>query len=241
MSIFVNELIETNEDDKNQKVSFLNSIALDIFKTVEKDIKNMSNKENIILNRNTKNKENLSDIESTGNASEKLENRTINFTEVNNNLNKIENSRYLNDENKDKNSIENINSRKDIYGAEIKKGGKHKISFADNVQVLRTKMKLEKENNKEKNSLEISNWNSDKKIKRIRGLKGSLIGFKNKNLKSRFNIESPIKKVNKLVEVIEIQSYKQYNKIEYLNSQDDENEKNTKEETVCCSSACFIF
>ena len=241
MSIFVNELIETNEDDKNQKVSFLNSIALDIFKTVEKDIKNMSNKENIILNRNIKNKENLSDIESTGNASEKLENRTINFTEVNNNLNKIENSRYLNDENKDKNSIENINSRKDIYGAEIKKGGRHKISFADNVQVLRRKMKLEKENNKEKNSFEISNWNSDKKIKRIRGLKGSLIGFKNKNLKSRFNIESPIKKVNKLVEVIEIQSYKQYNKIEYLNSQDDENEENNKEETVCCSSTCFIF
>ena len=241
MSIFVNELIETNEDDKNQKVSFLNSIALDIFKTVEKDIKNMSNKENIILNRNTKNKENLSDIESTGNASEKLENRTINFTEVNNNLNKIENSRYLNDENKDKNSIENINSRKDIYGAEIKKGGRHKISFADNVQVLRRKMKLEKENNKEKNSFEISTWNSDKKIKRIRGLKGSLIGFKNKNLKSRFNIESPIKKVNKLVEVIEIQSYKQYNKIEYLNSQDDENEENNKEETVCCSSTCFIF
>ena len=92
MSIFINELIETNEDDKNQKISFSNSIELDTFHIIEKEIKynNISNKENIIINRNIKSKDYLDDIESTGNASEKLENRTINFTEVNNNLNKIE-------------------------------------------------------------------------------------------------------------------------------------------------------
>ena len=215
MSIFINELIETNEDDKNPKISFSNSIALYIFQNIEKEIKNMSNKENLALNSNTKNKEFLSDIESTGNNSDKLENRTINFTESNKNLNKIENKRYLDDENKDKDSNENINVRKDIYGEEIKKGGKHKISFADNVQVLRSRKKLEKEANQEKNSLEVTNWNSDKKIRRIRGLKRSLIGLKNTKLKSRFNIESPKKKkTNNLVEVIEIQSYKEYNKIE---------------------------
>ena len=240
MSIFINELIETNEDDKNQKVSFSNSIALDTFQNIKKEIKNISNKENIILNRNTKNKEILSDIESTGNNSDKLENRTINFTESNNNLNKIENNRYLENQNKDKISNENINIRKDIYGEEIKKGGKHKISFADNVLVLRARMKLEKENNQEK-SLEVANWNSDKRIRRIRGLRRSLIGLKNTKLKSRFNIESPKKKANNLVEVIEIESYKQYNKNEYLNSIDDENENKTNKETVCCSSACFIF
>ena len=143
MSIFINELIETNEDDKNQKMSFSNSIVLDTFHSIEKEIKNnnISNKENIILNRNPKNKDYLSDIESTGNNSDKLENRTINFTESNNNLNKIENNRYLDDENKDKISNENINVRKDIFGTEIKKGGKHKISFADNVQVLKARMK----------------------------------------------------------------------------------------------------
>ena len=89
------------------------------------------------------------------------------------------------------------------------------ISFADNVQVLRSRKKLEKEANQEKNSLEVTNWNSDKKLRRRRGLKRSLIGLKNKKLKSRFNIESPKKKkTNNLVEVIEIQSYKEYNKIE---------------------------
>jgi hypothetical protein len=242
MSIFINELIETNEDDKNQKMSFSNSIVLDTFHSIEKEIKNnnISNKENIILNRNPKNKDYLSDIESTGNNSDKLENRTINFTESNNNLNKIENNRYLDDENKDKISNENINVRKDIFGTEIKKGGKHKISFADNVQVLKARMKLEKENNQEQKSLEVTNWNSDKRIRKIRGLRRSLIGLKNTKLKSRFNIESPKKKGNNnLVEVIEIQSYKQYNKNEFLNSLDEEN--NTNKETVCCSSTCFIF
>ena len=157
MNIFINELIETNEDDKNPKISFSNSIALYIFQNIEKEIKNMSNKENLALNSNTKNKEFLSDIESTGNNSDKLENRTINFIESNKNLNKIENKRYLDDENKDKDSNENINVRKDIYGEEIKKGGKHKISFADNVQFLRSRKKLEKEANQEKNSLEVTN------------------------------------------------------------------------------------
>lgn len=236
MNIFINELIETNEDDKAQKISFSNSIALNTFQSIEKEIRNISNKENIILNRNTKNKEFLSDIESTGNNSDKLENRTINFTESNNNLNKIENNRYLDDENKDDNSNENINVRKDIYGTEIKKGGNHKISFADNVQVLRARMKYEKESNQE-----VTNWNSDKKIRRIRGLKRSLLGLKNIKLKSRFNIESPKKKVNNLVEVIEIPSYKEYNKTEYLNPKDDENENDTGKETVCCSITCFIF
>ena len=240
MSIFINELIETNEDDKN-KLSFSNSIALDTFRNIEKEIKynNIQNKENIILNRNTKNKDFLSDIESTGNNSDKLENRTINYTESNNNLNKIENNRYLDDANIDKNSNENIHVRKDIFGTEIKKGGKHKISFADNVQVLKARMKLEKENNQENNNLEVTNWNSDKRIRRVRGLRRSLIGLKNTKLKSRFNIESPKKKANNLVEVIEIQSYKQYNKNEFLNSLDEEN--NTNKETICCSSICFIF
>lgn len=233
MSIFINELIETNEDDKNQKISFSNSIGLDTFHSIEKEIHNnhITNKENIILNRNNKNKEFLSIIDSTGNNSDKPENRTINFIESNNNLNKNENNRYLDDENRDKDSSnnENINIRKDIFGNEIKKGGKHKISFADNVQVLKARMKLEKE----------TNWNSDKRLRRVRGLRRSLIGLKNTKLKSRFNIESPKKKGNNLVEVIEIQSYKQYNKNEFLNSIDEEN--NTNKETVCCSSTCFIF
>ena len=241
MNIFINELIETNEDDKGQKISFSNSIALDTFQNIEKEIRNISNKENIILNRNTKNKDILSDIESTGNNSDKLENRTINFTESNNHLKRVENKRYLDDDNKDKKSNENSNARKDIYGEEIKKGGKHKISFADNVQVLRARMKLEKESIPDKNSLEVTNWNSDKKIRRIRGLRRSLIGLKNAKLKSRFNIESPKKKVNNLVEVIEIPSYKQYNKNEYLNFPEDEIQNSTNKETICCSSICFIF
>ena len=241
MNIFINELIETNEDDKNQKLCFSNSIALDTFSGIEKEIKynNILNKENIILNKNTKNKLFLSDIESTGNNSDKFDNRTINYTESNNNINKIENNRYLDGENIDKISNENINVRKDIFGTEIKKGGKHKISFADNVQVLKARMKLEKENNQENNNLEVTNWNSDKRIRRVRGLRRSLLGLKNTKLKSKFNIESPKKKTNNLVEVIEIQSYKQYNKNEFLNVLDEED--NTKKETVCCSSICIIF
>ena len=53
------------------------------------------------------------------------------------------------------------------------------------------------------------------------------------------------KKINKLVEVIEVQNFKEYNKNENIyesdNGYDEENNGNIDKETVCCSEGCSIY
>lgn len=109
------------------------------------------------------------------------------------NTDKIEESEHEDD-------IKNI--RKDVYGCEIKKGGKHKISFADDLY------KSKKEKNKEK-----SDKKKNKKDKK-----------KNKNKK------------NHLIEIIEIQNFKNYTKINSYDHEFDDEETET-----CCSGACNVF
>ena len=141
-------------------------------------------------------------------------------------------------------TTQNIQIRRDIYGDEIKKGGKHHISFADNALIIKTRMKLDVNNNNKRKSEEINNninsLNSDKKIRRI-CLKQNIIDLKNLKKLKKDNIDN-IKKVKcGLVEVIEIQNYKELNKTDYFYSPDDEEKKEEQKEAVCCSSICIIY
>ena len=167
--------------------------------------------------------------------------------------NAYENNRY--NTNKDSNndlttekteSKQNLNVRRDIYGNEIKKGGKHKISFADNAHILRSRKKLPEGGttlyrNRHRQSLELVNNNSDNKIPKFRSLSRSIVGLKNNKFKKKYDFENSDKKIISLVEVIEIQNYKEFNKISD-NYIPEENENNKDiQEAVCCSGTCFIY
>jgi hypothetical protein len=139
----------------------------------------------------------------------------------------------------------NIKIRRDIFGNEIKKGGKQRISFADNVQILKSRKKFEDEGswlygNRYKQYVDLSNINNNK-IPKIRGLKRSLIGLKNDKLKKRYDIGNSDKKILSLVEVIKIENYKELNKMSNFGiPKENENIKETQD-TVCCSGTCFIY
>lgn len=77
----------------------------------------------------------------------------------------------------------------------------------------------------------------DRKLKKM-GLRRSIIGLRNLKYHKQFDSEGSENKIPKFVEVIEIQSYKSFNKIdnEYLK----ENFYGDKE-TLCGSNTCFIY
>ena len=100
-------------------------------------------------------------------------------------------------------------------------------------------MKLEENNNMK--SEEMHNfYNSDKKIKRI-CLKQNIIDIKNLKKLKKSNIDNTNKTKRGLVEVVEIQNYKELNKTDYFYNPDDEEKKEQQQEAVCCSSICFIY
>ena len=226
-----------NRKEKELKLNFSNIITLDSLSNTEKTNKKYSNSpfkintsKNMILNRNILQKDNMSDIESTGN-SEKNGNKIII-----NNLNENDNKRYINikenDDNLNKNeNSQNIQVRRDIFGEEIKKGGKHRVSFADNAHTLKARMKIMGN----RHSVQLDS--PDRKFKKM-GLRRSIIGLRNLKYHKQFDSEDSDNKIRKFVEVIEIQSYKSFNKIdtEYLK----ENIFGDKE-TLCCSNTCFIY
>jgi hypothetical protein len=259
MENYLNHIIETNESfTKENKLSFKNTITVDTFPSTDKNIlkhpktpqKIKSNKSILILNKNIIDKEKTSDIDSTRNMSEKnafkyFSSKKIKNENENNRYNSIKDSN--NDLETEKNeSKQNINVRRDIYGSEIKKGGKHKISFADNAHIIRSRKKLPGGGttlyrNRHRKSLELENINSDNQIKKVRSIRRSIIGLKNDKLKKKYDFENSDKKIINLVEVIEIQNYKEFNKISD-NYIPEENEKNKNiQETVCCSSTCLIY
>jgi len=102
------------------------------------------------------------------------------------------NNNFINNFNKDENSI-NINYKKkegnircDLFGNEIKKGGKYKVTFSDQIKGDKIEENFHEENDK------------------------------------------------KMAEIINVDSYKKYNKI--MNFSVDEN----NQEIICCKS-CLIF
>ena len=198
---------------------------------------------------NAINKGFLNDIESTRNYSEKNTNKGLDITITDNNLNNKRNNKgnekYFNNEETNNNiNSQNIHVRKDIYGTEIKKGGKQRISFADNVQLLRAKMKLDYNQeyyNNDTNSLKINKFSNEKRIRQINDLNRGILQLRKfKDLK-KTNKKSPHIKVSKLVEVIEIENFKEENKNENANPYEKEEGDKIDKETVCCSVSCKIF
>ena len=258
MESYLNHIIDTNESfTKENKLSFANTISLDTFSSTDKKIlkhsrtlpKIKSNKPVFISNKNIIDKEITSDIDSTRNMSEK---NTCKYLSRRDFKNEKENNRYnsIKDSNNDfatekTESKQNINVRKDIFGNEIKKGGNHKISFADNAHILRSRKKLPAGGtslyrNRHRQSLELTNTNSDNKLQKVGSIRRSLIGLKNEKFKRKYDIENSDKKAISLVEVIEIENYKEFNKIpdDYI-PEENENNKDIQE-TVCCSGICLI-
>jgi len=263
MENYLNHIVDTNGSfNKENKSSFKNTMTLDTFSSTEKEKNNSrhsktppkskSNKTVLYLNRNIIDKEIISDIDSTRNISEK--NIFRNISSKKDLKNEEENNRYINV--KDSNnelSIQKeedkpkINVRRDIFGTEIKKGGKHRISFADNVHILMSKKKLADEGNgmiygnRQRQSVELTNINKDNKIPRVRGMRRSIIGLKNDKLKKRYDFVNSEKKILSLVEVIEIQNYKEFNKISNFEIPEESENIKDHQDTVCCSGACSIY
>jgi hypothetical protein len=84
--------------------------------------------------------------------------------------------------------------------------------------------------------VELTNINDDNKIQKNKGIRRSL-----KELKKRYYIGNSDKKISSLVEVVEIENYKELNKL--LNFDIPEENENIKgsQETVCCSGICLIY
>ena len=260
MENYLNHIDNTNDSLNNDhKLSFINAITLDTFSNIEKNItkypktppKSKSSKSILYFRKNTIDKEIISDIDSTRYISEK--NISKNIFSKKDLKNEDDNNKYiivknstnelstLKTENKP-----NIKIRRDIFGTEIKKGGKQRISFADNVHILKSRKKFEDEGfwlygNRYRQYVDLSNINNNNKMPKIRGLKRSLIGLKNDKLKKRYDIGNSDKKILSLVEVIKIENYKELNKMSNFGiPKENENIKETQD-TVCCSGTCFIY
>jgi hypothetical protein len=236
---------EEDKEDKEHKFSFNNNtISLDTLSTSEKNIKKNAVtprkakplKNYLTLARNIMNKEITNEINSSVNNSDKNTNKLINISsKTNNEIIEPENMRYRDIKERDDNSdIGKKHIRKDVYGKEIKKGGNHRITFADNVQMIKRRMKMEESQN-------INNdFIGESKIKRVRTLRRSLIDLK--NMHKRFDMDSPERKKMNLVDIIEVENFKEFNKNDYLYPQYYDKEDNLEnQEAICCSGICFVF
>ena len=90
----INDIVEKKDYDEDHKLNFINSISIDTFNNIEKNIKKstsspikiMRNKEHLFLGINVKNKDFLNDIESTGNYSEKNTNKGFDISVTDNKM-----------------------------------------------------------------------------------------------------------------------------------------------------------
>lgn len=137
--------------------------------------------------------------------------------------------------------------RKDNFGNEIKKGGKHKIAFADEIKVAESFLKINNKN--------MSKNKKKKKFYSSKCLDEDLLSLKETNRRSftpKSNRSSTIKiftniykyNINKkyfedlLVDVIKIECIKNETK---LNTFFMKNRIISQEEQVCCSCYCSIW
>ena len=140
------------------------------------------------------------------------------------------------------------NIRKDNFGNEIKKGGKHKIIFADDLKLKQSLMENDSLGNNKKRTQEFSpSRNLEKEISPIiRTVKRSNT-FKNKKastIKSFYKIFK--KNLNNtkilyepLVNIINIKCIKEETKANTYIFRN--NIKSAEEEQVCCSCYCSIY
>ena len=146
--------------------------------------------------------------------------------------------------------LEETKKRKDNFGREIKKGGKHKIAFADELDIIKS---FTQDTNGEKNFrkyMRNKNYSSEKNLKKIfsneKAIKrsNSLSNDRNKMMKNLYNIfkvkTKSKKKFNKsLVHIIKVEKFKEENK---LNTFSFKNRNSmAEEENVSCSCYCLIL
>lgn len=270
MENYLNNICDINSEIKGNKINNVNTISTDTFINDEKNNKKYSfspdkikqNNNKINLNENNIDDEYVVDINSTKN---KLENnlnlifdseKTFTNDNINGrNIEFLNNNEITNNTNVQKNNSnennENNQIRKDIFGSEIRKGGNHKVSFADNAEIIKSRMKLSQfwipNISRNRASIEFTdniNNNNEIKLKKIRGNRRSVIGLSSEKILKRYGFENNDRKIEKLVEIIEVPSYKELNKINYYSNEEKEevNENNfQKQDTVCCSGSCYII
>ena len=149
--------------------------------------------------------------------------------------------------------LEETKKRTDNFGREIKKGGKHKIAFADDLDIIKSLIPEKPENNSKhisrksmriKNNTPLKNlrisFTSIKKAKRSNSLNNDRSSIK----KIIYNIskkktKSQKKFKNSIVDIINVENLKEETK---LNTYSIKNRvANGEEENVCCSCYCSIW
>ena len=147
--------------------------------------------------------------------------------------------------------MEDTKIRKDNFGREIKKGGKHKIAFADDLDIIQS---LTPDNNnnckyisrksfriKDNSPLKLRNSLSNIiKIKRSNSLKNDRSSIK----KIIYNISKSKTKTkkkfkNSIVDIINVEKLKEENKLNTFFMK--KRIINSEEENVCCSCYCSIY
>ena len=144
--------------------------------------------------------------------------------------------------------LEESKIRRDIFGREIKRGGKHKISFADDLDIIKSLMPDKISENSIRKNRRInspaknlkSSLATIKEIKRSYSLKYD----RSSMLKNIYNIskkktKSERKLKDSIVHIIEVENLKSENK---LNTFSIKNRTNlAEEENVSCSCYCSIW
>lgn len=131
-------------------------------------------------------------------------------------------------------------TRIDNFGQEIKKGGKHKIVFADELE--RNKLK---DKNKRRNSFPKLKEKNGKKEKKNERKRNNSAGVGKRNLIKKFyniyNLNNGKAKLDKFknVDIIDFQSTKKENKLNTYSLK--KNIVVSDEDNVCCSCYCLIF
>ena len=142
--------------------------------------------------------------------------------------------------------------RRDNFGKEIKKGGKQKIAFADNLDIIKSLIpEIERgRQDKKRKSMRIQTdspqQNLNSQLPDIKSIKRSNTFINNrasimKNLYniSKINTKSKKKYNDTFVQIIDVENLKKENK---LNTFSIKNRKVlTEEENVCCSCYCSIW
>jgi hypothetical protein len=147
-----------------------------------------------------------------------------------------------------KNLEEEPTSRKDNFGNEIKKGGMHKIAFADELNIIQSIMPLDKKKNSQNNRIYSPSKNFGKRsifpIMRTRKRASTINNSRTSMMKSILNISK--KNTNKkrqmegpLVDVINVECIKNETK---LNTYSIKNRiVEGQEQETCCTCYCSIF
>ena len=140
--------------------------------------------------------------------------------------------------------------RRDNFGKEIKKGGKQKIAFADDLDIIKSLIPETGRQNKKRKSVRIQNDSQQKNVNSqladIKMIKrsNSFINNRTSIMKNIYNITKINTKTKKkyneaFVQIIDVENLKKENK---LNTFSIKNRKVlAEEENVCCSCYCSIW